>query len=356
MGRKGYKTLIVVLCWLAACVKDKPQPSVSTVPFSNRDVYVVCEGNFGNGDASLYLYNPAKDSAYGDLYAAANNQPLGDVFQSMMQIGNHFFLCINNSDKLVVIDTGSRKLITTINIPKPRYILPVSSTKAYISAEYSNKVYIINPQTYAITGTIDMPNQNPEGMCLYDNAVYICTWDTACNTLFKVDITTDKIIQTIKVGGYAPQAILPDKEQMLWVLGGNQTMGKTATLTRIDPSTGQILTSYQFPASADALKPVFNNTNDTLYFIEVNYYGGTANNGIYRMAITDASLPTQPFVSAQQYQYFWALGIDPATGYIYVGDPKGFVQKGSIYIYRQDGQQISSFNVGVGPGHFYFDN
>ncbi len=41
----------------------------------------MCEGNFGNGDATLYLYKPEKDSVYGDLYKSANNQPLGDVFQ-----------------------------------------------------------------------------------------------------------------------------------------------------------------------------------------------------------------------------------------------------------------------------------
>ncbi len=355
MGRKNYKAVIAVLCcWLAACVKDKPLPAINNAPAGNRNVYVVCEGNFGNGDASLYLYEPVKDSVYGDLYKNANNQPLGDVFQSMIRIGGRFFLCINNSDKVVVIDTGTLKVVTTISISKPRYILPVSATKAYVSTLYSNKVYIINPQTYAITGTIELPCQNPEGMCLYNNYAIICSWDTACNTIFKVDIATDKIAQTIKVAGYAPQSVLLDKEQMLWVLAGNQSKGRAATWTRIDPSTGGILMSYQFPANADALKPVFNNTKDTLYFIEVNYYGGIANNGIYRMSINDVALPAQPFVPAKQYQYFWALGIDPVTGYIYTGDPKGFVQKGSVCIYRQDGVQVSSFNVGVGPGHFYF--
>ena len=73
------------------------------------------------------------------------------------------------------------------------------------------------------------------------------------------------------------------------------------------------------------------------------------------MGIHDAALPAQPFVAAKQYQYFWALGVDPVTGNIYVGDPKGFVQKGSVYIYQQDATLIKTFSVGLGPGHFYFD-
>jgi DNA-binding beta-propeller fold protein YncE len=356
MGRESYKALIVALCcMLVACVKDKPQPPGGAAPGASRSVYVVCEGNFGNGDATLYLFDPVKDSVYGDLYKSANSQPLGDVFQSMTRIGGQFFLCINSSDKVVVTDTGSRKLIATIPIPKPRYILPISATKAYVSTLYSNKVYIINPETHAITGSIELPNLNPEGMCLYNNSAIICTWDTACHVIFKIDAGTDKIMQTIKIPGYAPQAALMDKEQMLWILAGNQAKGKPATWTRIDPSSGEILAVYNFPGNADALKPVFNNTKDTVYFIEVNYYGGISNNGIYRMGIHDASLPEQAFVPAKQYQYFWALGIDPVTGYIYAGDPKGFIQKGSVYIFRQDGVKTDSFNVGVGPGHFYFE-
>lgn len=355
MGGKNCKALMVLLCcWLASCKKDTPEPAPHTVPTGKGLVYVVCEGNFGTGDATLYAYMPMQDSVYGDLYKNANNQPLGDVFQSMTKIGNNFFLCINNSDKIAVVDAGSVKLSGTINMAKPRYILPISSTKAYVSTLFSNKVYIINPKTQQVTGNIDMPNLNPEGMCLYYNDAFICTWDTAGNKIYKVDITTDKIAQAVTIAGNAPQEILEDKEQMLWVLSGNQPEGKSAKFSRIDPSTGEVLVSYSFPANADPLKPVFNVTKDTIYFIEADYSGGTANNGIYRMGIHDPSIPVQAFIAAKQYQYFWALGIDPTTGNIYVGDPKGFTQKGSVYIYRTDGTQTGSFNVGVGPGHFYF--
>ena len=356
MGGKGYKTLIIALCcFVASCKKDKPDAVNNSVPGATGNVYVVCEGNFGTGDATLYAFDPATDSVYGDLYSIANGQPLGDVFQSMQRIGDKLFLCINNSDKIVVVNASDRKLTGLIAIPKPRYILPISATKAYVSALYDNKVYVIDPQTLQVTDTITLPSQNPEGMCLYNNSAIVCTWDTAGNSVYKIDVNTDKLIQTIKVAGYAPQEALIDKEQMLWVLAGEQYSGKTATWTRIDPSTGEILTSYTFPADANAVRPMFNNTKDTLYFIEANQNGGTADNGIYRMGIHDAALPTQAFIAAKQYQYFWALGINPISGNIYVGDPKGFIQKGSVYVYRPDASLVKSFNVGLGPGHFYFD-
>ena len=265
MGGKNYKAVIAALVFLASCVKDKPP--IPVVTETGGSTYVVCEGNFGNGNATLYSYDRTTDTTYGDLYKQLNNQSLGDVFQSMTRIGDNFFLCINNSDKIVVLNVADRKQVGAINIPKPRYILPISNTKAYVSSLYDNKLYIINPQTLQVTGNITLPARNPEGMCLYNNEAIICTWDTLSNSIYTVDVLADKVSKTIKVGGYAPQAALLDKQQMLWVLSGNKEKKRTAALTRIDPSSGTTLKSFQFSADVDAIKPVFNKSKrHTLFY------------------------------------------------------------------------------------------
>lgn len=359
MGRKNYQALrlvFVALLLCAACVKDKPEKQYAPVPTgAPGNVYVVCEGSLGNGNASLDIYQPASGNVVPDVFEQVNGQPLGDVFQSMQRIGDRFFLCINNSDKIVVINRADNKLAGTISIPKPRFILPVSDTKAYVSSLFSNKLYIINPITLQVSGTVSMPGQNTEGMLLHGGSAYICCWDTAVNEIFRIDPVTDELVQEIQIAGYAPQEIVTDKFDMLWVLSGNVTKGKRAAFTRIDPSSGQALSSYLFPEKADPVHPVMNNEKDILYFIEVNYKGGVDYNGIYRMGIKDGSLPAQPFIEAKQFQYFWALGIEPYTGNIYVGDPKGFIQKGTATIYNVNGEKQKEFTTGIGPGHFYFD-
>ena len=348
-------TFFIVSCFLG-CIKDTPTNLENGTPTGNGIVYVVCEGNYGSGNATLYAYKPTSDSTFGDLYKTTNNQHIGDVFQSMVKIGGSFFLCINNSDKILVIDTATYKLTHTISIPKPRYILPLGNNTAYVSSLYNNKVYIINTQNFSISGTISTGYFNTEGMCQVGTSAIICNWDTSCNTIQQVDINSNIVTHTMRIPGYAPQEVLLDKEQMLWVLSGDQPEGKTAVLSRLDISTGAVLDSFVFPNTVNPVKPVFNKTKDTLYFIEADYYGGLANNGIFRMDIHDHALPALPFIAAEKYQYFWALGIDPTTGYIYVGDPKGFTQNGKVGIYKQNGAMVSSFNVGLGPGHFYFDN
>jgi DNA-binding beta-propeller fold protein YncE len=360
MGRKNYKIVIVALlcCFAFACKKDDHKDCCTLPPADTAkgQVYVVCEGSLGNGNAALTLYYPDKDIAYEDVYKSANGQGIGDVFQSMTAIGDHYFLCVNNSDKILVINKTDWKLIATLSVPKPRYIQQVSTDKAYVSTLFSDKMYIIDPVQMHVKSSFSMPYQNPEGMFLYNgNTLFTCLWDTANAYLYSVNAATGQVTQSATLAGRAPQEAVLDKNGHLWVLSGNVAKQKDASLTCIDPASGQVLKNYNFPSGADAMRPVLSRSKDTLYFIEVNYSGGTQYNGIYRMRIDDPALPAQAFVQAANYQYFWGIDISQKTGNIYIADPKGFIQKGTVLIYRPDGTKITEFKTGVGPGHFYFN-
>ncbi len=359
MGGKTGKILgFAILLLLASCVKDAPSlNSQHILPRGSNNVFVVCEGSYGYGNASLYDWQPTADSIFGDLYHSANGgAALGDIFQSMTRIGQQYYLCVNNSDRVTLINSQTYRQTGYITVPKPRYIADAGNGYAFVSSLYSDKVFRINTQTQLVADTLSLGAHNTEGMCILNTRLYVCCWDTTCNTLVEMDATTGLFLRRIRVAGHAPQEVLTDKEQMLWVLSGNAPDGTRAALTRLDPSTGAILDSFTFPLTANPVKPVFNPSKDTLYFIEANYSGTSANNGVYRMSIHDAQLPASPFITAGTYTYFWALGIDPSGTTIYVGDPKGFSQAGFVYTYRRDGAKTDSFKVGIGPGHFYFDN
>lgn len=357
MYRKNSKivgVLAAVLLLLSACVKDPPKPNPPKVADSAQRVYIVCEGSLGNGNSGLGLYLPGQLVVHEDVFTATNSQPLGDVLQSITKIDERYFLCVNNSDKITVIDKDNHTLLGTISVPKPRYILPVSTTKAYVSSLFHDQLYIINPQTMTLTGSIALPAKNAENMLLVNGEAWVCTWDTAVNTLVKIDLATDRVSGSITIPNRAPQDIVADKDGNIWVLSGNVVKGKQAALTQLNQQ-GQILKHFAFATGADPLRLVMNKAGDMLYFIEVNYNGGTANNGIFRMGIYDTQLPSQPLIAAGQFQYYWALGIDPLTDDIYIGDPKGFTQKGVIQIYDKNGNAKTSFSSGIGPGHFLFD-
>lgn len=364
MARKVYEVLgICLLVIIVACNKDRTEPTYPgdkpgappTAAPGERNVYVVCEGSFGNGNASLYMQNLETGTTYENVYHTLDGYLLGDVFQSMTRSGDRLLLAINNSDKIIALDAKTRKEVGTLTIPKPRYIIPVHENKAYVSTLYSNKVYVIDPARMHVDKIIELPAQNPEGMALAGSKLYVCPWDTATNKVYTIDISTDDLVDSFEVAGKAPQEVLIDKVGAIWVLAGNVSKGINATLTRLAPNATVVMKTYEFGPLKDPIRPVFNTAKDRLYFIGVSYDGTDYYNGIFSMNITDGNLPSAPIIPAQKNQYYWALGIDPVTDEIYIGDPKGFIQKGSVTVYTPSAELKKSFDVGVGPGHFFFD-
>lgn len=352
-----WHSFFLLLLFLSACVKDKPeQPNHPEPSAEGRKVWIANEGSLGNGNASLSLLFPDKDSIFNNIFSQRNNENLGDVFESMTLVGNRLFLAINNSDKIKVIDKDNFRLLGSIEVHKPRYMLLLDSTKMYVSSLFYPEINIVNPQTMQVAGQITTDFPNTEGLLSFQNRVYACNWDTACNYIYEINPANNSIVQRIPIGGYAPQQVLADKEGKLWVMAGNMEKGKPATLTKIDPESRTILKVFYFPAKAEALKPVLNLGKDTLYFLGVDYNGGVGYNGVFRMSIHAQDVPLQPFIAAQSLQYFWALGIDPVSGNIYIGDPKGFIQQGNVLVYDKTGHLLKTFTCGLGPGHFLFEN
>ena len=89
MDRKNYKALILLsflLVVFAAYKKDEIKQTDNYPPTPVKPgedvVYVICEGSFGNGNSSLTMFKPSVNVAEQDIYFKANNQYLGDVFQT----------------------------------------------------------------------------------------------------------------------------------------------------------------------------------------------------------------------------------------------------------------------------------
>ncbi|HRO42390.1 MAG TPA: hypothetical protein PL009_06120 [Flavipsychrobacter sp.] len=354
MDRAYYQALMIVVFAVAFASCNKDDKQAAPVITEGKKTFIVCEGSYGNGNGRLDVYFSETDSLYENVYKNINGKNLGDVFQSMTWIGDKLYLAINNSDKIVVLNKDLT-LSTQIAVAKPRYILPINEHKAYVSSMYTNKVFVFDPASSTVTGSVELSAINTEGMLLHNQKLYVCPWDTASGKVYVINTMNDELEDSFEVAGRAPSEVLIDKEQKLWILSGNVAKGKPAFWTRVDPNTKHILRTYSFPANADPVKPLLNSAKDSIYFIEVNNFLGAEHNGIYRMSIHDNSLPSIPFIPAHAGQYFWALAIHP-NGDIYVGDPKGFTQKSSVMIYDTKGNLKKQFNTGVGVGHFYFSD
>ncbi len=121
---------------------------------------------------------------------------------------------------------------------------------------------------------------------------------------------------------------------------------KPGGLYRINPSTKNVELALPFNDFHTSFAPrlAINAAKDQLYFLKKD---------IFTLSITATHLPNVPLIEANGRDLY-ALDIHPETAEIYVGDSGTFSQRGTVYIYNKNGQELKQFKAGVGINGFYF--
>lgn len=339
MNRLYY--FLVFVFFIISCKKDpKGNPDISNT--FNNGVWVLNEGNFGAGNASVDFFHRDSKITDTDVFKNINGRPLGDVLQSIYLYEGKYYIVVNNSQKIEIAEKETFKNTASVyGLVSPRYFLPVNQDKAYITDLYANGIWKYNLKTNQLEGKIDAYGWTEQMLAFNDN---LFVTQVQRNKVLIIDTKTDKILDSIQVGE-EPQWILKDKEDKLWVLCNAYKKTQAATLHRIDPLTKQVLKTFTFPdQSHSPTRLCFNTLKDTLYYLD---------KGVRRMSIYDSALPPASFIS-QQKGNFYGLGYDSRDNILYVGDALDFSQNGYVFRYYSNGTPIDSFKAGINPGDFYF--
>ena len=130
---------------------------------TGEGLFICNEGNFQYGNATLSYYNPKTKKIENEIFYRANAMKLGDVCQSMIIRNGIGWVVVNNSHVVFAIDINTFKEVGRItDLTSPRYIHFLSDEKAYITQIWDNRIFIVNPKRYEITGYIEVPNMTME--------------------------------------------------------------------------------------------------------------------------------------------------------------------------------------------------
>lgn len=317
---------------------------------SESGLFICNEGNFQYGNASLTYYDPETGETQNEVFYRANAMKLGDVAQSMVVRNGIGWIVVNNSHVVFAIDTDTFREVGRItNLPSPRYIHFISDTKAYVTQIWDNRIFIVNPKTFEITGHILCPNMTMESgsteqMVAYGDYVYVNCWSYQ-NRILKIDTRTDSVVAELTVG-IQPTSLVLDCNNKLWTItdggyDGSPYGYEAAKLYRIEPEAFVIEREYSFTMGSSPSELQLNGSGDKLYWI---------NDDIWEMDVTAEYLPVRPLIPYREIYY--GLTVDPRNGDIYVADAIDYQQQGKIYRYSSTGELIDEFYVGVIPGAF----
>ena len=346
------KTLVLLLLCLhfSGCMKwDYNEPEDFNA--SGAGLFIVNEGNFQYGNASLSYYVPETGTVQNEVFFRANGMKLGDVAQSMCIHDNKGWVVVNNSHVIFAIDLNTFKEVGRIeNLTSPRYIHFLSDEKAYVSQIWDNRIFIINPKKYEITGYTQVPEMTMESgsteqMVQYGKYVYCNCWSYQ-NRIIKIDTETDQVVDELKVG-IQPTSLVMDCNGKMWTVTDGGYEGspygyEAPSLYRIDAETFTVEKQFKFKLGDWPSEVQLNGERDKLYWI---------NNDVWCMDVTANRVPVRPFLEYRNTKYY-GLTVNPANNEVYVADAIDYQQQGMIYRYSPEGELIDEFYVGIIPGAF----
>jgi len=319
-----------------ACKPDAQQ-TITTDDF--KGVFVVNEGGFGKANGSIGLYKPGSQQ-YFDAYKTANGIALGDVVQSMTLIDGKYYIAVNNSNKIEVVNQADFKSVTSIATTSPRYVLPTSYyNKAYVSNFYSNSVKVLDLNTKTITKSIEIFH-NSDQMALMNKKVYITTFD---NKLMVLNSVNDSLVDSIPTASGLSKIVNIGASKLAVLCTGvvdwnNGTVIENGKIQIIN--LGNIVeSSFNLSSGSYGGSMVYANSLNALLF-------SLGDNKIIKMAF-DGTMTDWLVLPTGQSVY--GLNWDAQNAQLYISDAGDFNANGKVYVYDATANKVKEINAGIAP-------
>jgi hypothetical protein len=328
--------LLVIALIISSCKKDKPMPCSTSKYVKGKGLFILNEGTFNYGNASVSYLNLENNTIENDIYSISNNLPLGDVAQSMFLLGDKIYIAINNSQKVEVVNANNFKNDKTISgFTSPRYFQIINSDKFYVSDLYSNRIEVLNSTSTVISNHI-LTNCWTEKMILVNDKVYVTC--PKKKFLLVINSLTDLIEDSIAVN-YGANSIQLDKTGNLWIYcTGSSSPASNASVQCINVNSKQVIKTIDL-GSYNLLSGnlTINQNADSLYFI---------NHDLYKFSINDNDINSS-FINSNS-RVFYGLHI-LNNGKIIITDAKDYTQSGELLIYNNSGVMEASYSAGIIP-------
>lgn len=345
------KKLIMVLSICAALYSCDKTGGQEDGPEAGAGTYILNNGNWGDNDANIGIYDPAGKTYTASAFFAANNQKLGDLGQDVLASGDEVYIAMNGSQTIWVTDP-QLKIKEQVNAEAegsrltPRY-LAAADGKVYVTY-YEGYVGEISGSDYSVR--LCPVGPNPDGLAIAGGKIYIAvsggmSYPTYNNTVSAVSLDSFTETATFEVNVNPVKVEASSNGAYVYISSFGNYADAPAKLQVYNVSTG-VVSDLEY-ASVSAIAK---GANDVLYILCGGYdenwapLPGTvykhdmATNKALGAFVTDSTtLPNAYSISAGR------------DGYVYVGC-SDYKNTGDIYVFDSNGKLYDSFDSeGMNP-------
>ncbi len=351
MTIKQVLVIFVLLNIGASCSDDQEDIQLPKGDYANG-ILIANEGPFENGSGTISFIPHDATTVTQDVYATVNGEDLGNIVQSVTFTNEKAFIIANVSNKITVVDryTFVKQASITAGLHNPRY-MAIANGKGYVSNwgdpvdEADDYIAIVDLETNTIEGTIAVV-LGPEAILATGDKVFVAH-QGAYGFNNKVSVIDTKIqeVKNVLTVGDVPNTMKLDDSGNLWVLSsgkpsysGEETGG---SLVMLNVETEEIISTLNFAITEHPGK--LNYDSNTLYY--------ALSGGIYAINVAATLLPATP-VLEDVYPYAMAI----KEGKLYTTDANDYASDGSLTIYNLTTKTaLNSYTVGIIPGGIYFN-
>lgn len=337
---------------------------------------VVNEGQFTKGTAALSAITYDGTTTF-DIFRDVNSMPLGDVAQSISYINGNYFVMLNNSRQIKVVEPQTFKLVSTIDFEEkpasPRFAVPLTDSTALVS-DLNRQLIVVHTKNYTVLDYIDISGAGVsqiEKMTVVGKKVFCAAGGSGVKVLDTDKAISASAMRTVDgtVGGVMKTAkMVVDKNNKLWVM---TTASNKTILNCIDPETEKVVKTVEIPYAKKGDEAYvagcitggnFYNRMDTdgskgkLYFymtMLIDPDRGTTIGAIFTLDVDKNAIEPNAYRELPGLGMMYGMGISP-EGDVFLCDCLDYTaQRGFLREYKQDGTVISN-RVGIYPRMVYF--
>lgn len=367
--------LFLVLFW-TGCDSEGEDYPFSEQMFGEVEALVLNEGLFtSNTGAISMLYKDG--TVIPDLFRDVNHRPIGDVAQSLTEINGKYFVALNNSKKIEVVDPTTFRSVGTICYTQagfPRQIVSISPSEAIVSDLERQLVRIRTLPPYGAPLEYIPMERWIEYLVVAENKLFgMTSGGLYVFDLDKISKQQGRVIEEVKNEEVTKSCqLLIDYRGYIWALMHKEEKEKVVgiSLLCVDPKTEKIVATHTLPFNfsknpligdvVDAIqynRTDMDSTRHWIYFSVKTYVGQNdigeqlTQQTVVRMQVDTGKFELYRHLPSANMMYGFA--VDP-QGDVYLCDCLDYTaQRGYVRKYLADGT-ILNYRVGIYPNQIYF--
>ena len=344
--KKCFLAILAGSVFFVSCNNDDDNSSSRKGAYKDG-VFILNEGNSSPSTASVSFLGD-NGIVEQDIYTTVNpgKPALGTYLQEIFFSDDEAFIISGSANKVTVVNRYTFEYIATIdtNFENPRYGAVVNG-KAYITnyADYATGaddfLTVVNLADYTTTKVA--LNNWSEKITEENGKLYIANGYYGSGTSVTVFNPSNNTTEAVIELGASPESF-QEEDGILYVLGGGK-------LSRINLAINKVNGTVTLPEALTYSAQDLTIENNRIFF--------TAGTSVYNMDINSTSIPTAPlFTYTSTSKYGGMYGFNVKDDKIYVAEGGDFSSNSEIYTYSLQGTLLNTYQVGVGPNGFYFND